>query len=125
MSSAGELRICGPEEIVRSAGVFTQNAFDSVCIPPFAADERHTFEVIACPNPLLQPRVPKVWFHDHQREAQLQSIPWGIAWCREEAYGVHVGTSTSGFGQNLQAMRRHNNNMIVPPLGKGLQYIRM
>ena len=90
MSSAGELRICGPEEIVRSAGVFTHNAFDSVCILPVAANDGHTFEVIARANPLPQPRVPQMWFRDHQRETQLQSIPWGIALCREDAYGVHI-----------------------------------
>ena len=75
MSSAGELRICGPEEIVRRAGVFTHNEFDSVCILPVAANDGHTFKVIARPNPLPQPRVPQVWFRDNQHETQLKNIP--------------------------------------------------
>ena len=75
MSSAGELSICGPEEILRRAGVFTHNEFDSVCILPVAANDGRTFKVIARPNPLPQSRVPQVWFRDNQHETQLKNIP--------------------------------------------------
>ena len=77
MSSAGELRICGPEEIVRRAKVFTHNEFDSVCILPVAANDGRTFKVIARPNPLPQPRLPQVWFRDNQHEPCVEKMHTG------------------------------------------------